>query len=1197
MKKYILIFLILLSATVNTFAQKMSDDNFIYTAKPRKATQASALSALAKTDLTQNVTYFDGLGRPIQTIGIGQGGGANPSNTDIVTHIEYDVFGRQEKEYLPYALANTGNDYLKTGAASATLNYYAAKYPAEIVTPAFNAFSQKAFDSSPLNRVIKQAAPGNDWRLGGGHEVKMEYQTNVANEVKLFTATATWDSTSGLYAIAFINGGSYYSAGQLNKTVIYDENTAATPSEINGSTVEFKNKEGQIVLKRTYEATVKHDTYYVYDSYGNLTYVIPPKADATITAAVLNDLCYQYKYDNRNRLVEKKLPGKQWEFIVYDKLDRVVATGPANSPFSDLTSVGWIITKYDAFNRPVYTGWSTTTAATTAGRTTLQTAQNSTSLTILNESKQTSGTIDGIAAYYTNAVAPTSFKLLTVNYYDNYTFPSTPSITVPTIIEGQNVLSTSQIKGLSAATWVRVPTTSTVLAGETTATFYDNMVRPIRTYKINYLGGYTYTDTKLDFLGKPEYVITKHKKIASSSEVTIKDTYTYSAQDRLLTQTHQINGGTVELLASNTYDDLGQLTSKKVGNIVTAPTQNVNYTYNVRGWLSGINDINSLTKSGDPQDLFAFKINYNAPTTGISGVASLYNGNISETLWATNSDNGIIRSYGYKYDNLNRLKEGVFKKGTTISNAYNETLTYDKNGNILTLIRNGDSETATQIDNLVYSYDAGNKLAKVVDNAPTASKAAGFRDSDLNTVDDYSYDSNGNITKDNNKNITSITYNHLNLPIKIVFFVASSNQTPSIEYIYNALGERTQKIIYSKTAGQDDIRTFDYLDGFQYESLVSPVQGSFASKLLFFPTAEGYVEPNGSSFKYVYQYKDHLGNIRLSYDKSLVIQEENNFYPFGLKQSGYNNVINSSSGALKYKYNGKELQQELSLNLYDYGARNYDPVLGRWMNIDLLAEQGRRWSPYNYAMDNPVYFIDPDGMWPWPSWNSVKQFASGFVSTVGSAIKSAATPLSGYSAKDAIKAGASMANGDSKSSFKTIVNATGNATGIPATIKTIKQAANGDAKAIGSVTAIVVMAVVTHKAGGSKASASAESATMESLSNTVKTTASELKATGKAPSVVVGAELEGQTAIASSGAPPTNVAPQLVEATAEMGGVGTKTASGNTIGCCAEFQAANKLLLDNPSATPGQINFTEAIRPRTGQTVPMCENCKTTFGQ
>ncbi|MBP1223639.1 RHS repeat domain-containing protein [Flavobacterium sp. 1355] len=138
--------------------------------------------------------------------------------------------------------------------------------------------------------------------------------------------------------------------------------------------------------------------------------------------------------------------------------------------------------------------------------------------------------------------------------------------------------------------------------------------------------------------------------------------------------------------------------------------------------------------------------------------------------------------------------------------------------------------------------------------------------------------------------------------------------------------------------------------------------------LKFFPTTEGYVEASGSSYKYIYQYKDHLGNIRISYDKTLAIKDENNYYPFGLKHMGYGApVVNSN---YKYKYNGKELQDELGLNMYDYGARNYDPAIGRWMNIDPLAEKMRRFSPYNYAFDNPIYFIDPDGMAPddWINW-------------------------------------------------------------------------------------------------------------------------------------------------------------------------------------------------------------------------------------
>jgi RHS repeat-associated protein len=814
--------------------------------------------------------------------------------------------------------------------------------------------------------------------------------------VVLFTASTTWNANLGLYSIA-LSGNGYYAPNELYKTITYDENTTAVPSETNGSTVEFKNKEGQVVLKRTYgtvgTGTVneKHDTYYVYDIYGNLTYVIPPKAadligtaaseaDLTSTAvialdntlhlratnsitlkdgfhaqsgsvfsavidngsqSVLDNLCYQYKYDYRNRLVEKKLPGKQWEFIVYDKLDRPVATGPANSPFSDITSDGWLITKYDAFSRPVYTGWMNGTAATTAGRTALQSAQNDPALSVINESKQTSGSLDGIAVYYSNVVAPTSFKLLSVNYYDNYTFPG--GITLPASIEGQTTLTTDQVKGLTTASWTRILTTSGVAVGETTATFYDAKARPVRIFTQNYLGGYTYTDSKLDaFSGQLQYSITRHKRTASNAELMTKDAFTYSPQDRLLTQTHQINGGAIELIANNTYDELGQLISKKVGNNI----QNINYTYNIRGWLKDINNVNALTQGSDPKDLFAFKINYNLPTSSITDVKPLYNGNISETYWATNSDAGIIRSYGYRYDNLNRLKDAVFKNASALTNTYNEALIYDKNGNILSLKRNGiNGGSFALIDDLTYSYagtNRSNQLMMVADNAPAASKAVGFLDSASNAADDYSYDANGNMTKDNNKNITSIAYNHLNLPVKITF--ASSG---NIEYIYNAAGQKVQKIV-NETA--KPAITTDYLGGYQYEN----------ATLKFFPTTEGYAEPLGSSYKYVYQYKDHLGNIRLSYDKNLVIQEENNYYPFGLKHEGYNNVKNGIEN--KYKYNGKELQDELGLNMYDFGARNYDPAIGRWMNIDPLAEKSRRFTPYTYALNNPVFFIDPDGM-------------------------------------------------------------------------------------------------------------------------------------------------------------------------------------------------------------------------------------------
>jgi len=158
-------------------------------------------------------------------------------------------------------------------------------------------------------------------------------------------------------------------------------------------------------------------------------------------------------------------------------------------------------------------------------------------------------------------------------------------------------------------------------------------------------------------------------------------------------------------------------------------------------------------------------------------------------------------------------------------------------------------------------------------------------------------------------------------------------------YVYSADGTKVKK-----TAGS---KVVDYLTGFQYEN----------STLQFFPTSEGYFDLVKN--KYIYNYTDHLGNVRLSYMKSgsgLEIIEESNYYPFGLKHEGYNTSVGNA--AYQYKYNGKELQET---GMYDYGARFYMPDLGRWGVVDPLAEKMTRYSPYNYAFNNPLRFIDPDG--------------------------------------------------------------------------------------------------------------------------------------------------------------------------------------------------------------------------------------------
>lgn len=929
------------------------------------------------------ITYFDGLGRPIQQIANAQ------SNTgkNIVTYIEYDAFGRQVKDYLPYKSDATTLDYVNNPLSELNTFYSNPSLSTNgnsNAEPTSNPYSEKDFEKSPLNRVFKQAAPGTAWAMGSGHEIKLDYQTNTDTEVKYFKVNAIWNAGTGLYDIDNITDNGNYQENKLYKTITKDENWKS--ADINNNTIqEFKDKGGRIVLKRTFNTGDDHDTFYVYDQFGNLTYVLPPLAEGAITN--LYGLCYQYKYDYRNRLAAKKIPGKQWEYIVYDKLDRPVATGPAFSPWGDGT-VGVLISEYDAFSRVTQTGWK--------------------ALTITEASR--SGWQNNLIAG-TNPFVLTANDILTKNYYDNYTYPNAP--TLPTTLPDSTYPIAQKVKGLATGSWVRILTLPSETNGELSYTFYDDKYRPVRSHNNNYLGGYTRVDSNLDFIGKTLFTKTYHKRTGNDTELEIKDNFTYSTQDRLLTHTQQIGQGDVQVIASNTYDELGQLICKNVGGTATAaiPLQKVDYTYNIRGWLKGINDVDNLSGNrGDILDLFAFKLNYddyNAVGVNDTAPQALYNGNISSSYWKTSNDN-TARKYNYSYDNLNRLLEANFLKPENANyvNSYKESLTYDKNGNIQSLVRNGayeDDSYEYEIDNLAYVYHSDNKnqLKKVTDSSGWTE---GFNESkDINSdgftdADDYDYDVNGNMTSDENKGITNIYYNHLNLPTKIIF---DGNLNTKIEYLYDATGKKAaKKVFYMKpvlipcgvgdpskasfkaqncydyVSGSDDT---DYLlGGFQYKN----------NSLQFFPTAEGYAKPGRNGiYDYVFNYTDHLGNVRLSYediDKNGIlgneetviwggvganayvdyispIIEENNYYPFGLKHEGY---IYTAPTDNKYKFNGKELQDELGLNMYDYGSRLYDPARAGWSNIDPLAEKMRRHSPYNYCFDNPMRFTDPDGMAP-----------------------------------------------------------------------------------------------------------------------------------------------------------------------------------------------------------------------------------------
>ncbi|WP_440067155.1 DUF6443 domain-containing protein [Tenacibaculum discolor] len=896
-----------------------SDENYVFTRTYQEA-MLSPLGITQNKEVLEEITYFDGLGRAKQSIGIKQ----SPNKNDVVTHIEYDEFGRKTKEYLPYAEASKSGKIFTGDIANATQTYYQQKYADDFAGVSLpeevNAYSEKQFDNSPLNRVLQQAAPGKDWKLGSGHEIKFDYQTNISGEVKLFGVTTTFADNT--YAPTLTGGTSNYVAGELYKMVTKDENWT---SGLDHTTEEFKNKQGQVILKRTYNEGQKHDTYYVYDDFGNLTYVLPPKAEAQTdkpTTTELNELCYQYVYDHRNRLVEKKIPGKGREYIIYDKLDRPIWTQDKNQ--RDKTTKEWLFTKYDAFGRVVYTGKKNHESE----RTYLQNIiTGPTSTYKQHESRGALRTIAGVNIYYTSDAAPTDVHdIYTINYYDDYNV-DLPDGLGQTVTTSYGVTSTSKTKGLATVSKVKVLESSPA-KWITTVTYYDKKARPIYMYSKNdELGTTDIIESKLDFSGKVLETKTTHTKGSNASIVTI-DSFEYDHMGRVTKQTQKINSQETETIVTNEYDELGQLKTKKVGGTL----QEVDYAYNVRGWLKNINE-----DGKNDNDLFNFTLAYNDPTDPLK---ALYNGNIAQTNWSTlsvnNTSNPVSTQYEYTYDALNRITAAIDNTGEySVGNI--TPISYDLNGNILRMQR---KRVIDADDNFTYTYNNTNKLQSL-----SGSKTGSF-----------TYDVNGNMKTDTRKGITNITYNHLNLPTRVDF------GSRRIEFTYDASGTKLRK----KKIDGSNITTTDYAGGVIYENNV----------LQYFSHPEGYVKKDGSAFNYVYQYKDHLGNVRLTYadtnndgviTPSTEIIEEANYFPFGARHRGYNGNVSANGNSLAQKrgFNGKILNDDLlgsnRLDWYDFGARNYDADLGRWMNLDPLAEKYFDNSPYHYAANNPIFFVDPDG--------------------------------------------------------------------------------------------------------------------------------------------------------------------------------------------------------------------------------------------
>ncbi|WP_176852078.1 DUF6443 domain-containing protein [Mucilaginibacter sp. OK268] len=954
--------------TITSQDQQADDPNLILNNAIRtdivKVVGITSQTQINASNAQTQISYMDGLGRPIQRI-TQQG---SPLQKDIVQFMVYDQYGHQPKQYLPYA-STTTNGSLQTNPAAAQQSFYQTSGQ-QIATD--NApYAGVVYDNSPLQRVLENGAPGSDWQLGS-HTVKSQFRLNTAaDNIMIWTATGP--------------SNSYYAETQLSVNDITDEN--------GNHVLSFTNRLGQLVSKKVQAGTTTWlETIYIYDDAGNLLYQVSPEGVKRIygasppafNATFISAWATAYTYDIKGRLVTKQAPGAAAVYMVYDSNNRLVLMQDGRVRGAYATD-SWYYTKYDEANRVIMTGlyrYSAPPGAT--GSTKQQILQNyldgltyDNATTFAFEKRQ-SGTTYG----YSNQCFPTNVvdaDVLKINYYDDYDFNNTGTPVNQYVNPSQTSFATTAAadnSGLLTGTLSRVISPAGNAGGWIKqALFYDQFGNVIQTQANNLVNqnALDVTSNAVDIYGGH---ITQTKQVKSLSNTTVINKISYDLMDRLTQVALNVNGAaTDQVIGKYEYNEIGQLKDKKLG-LVSGSTylQTVDYRYNIRGWLSSINN-STLTADGgstnnDTNDLFGMTILYNeADGTGLTN-SPKYNGKISEIKWKANdqfsaSTNPVRqRAYTYTYDAADRLTNAQYAANSGSAwnvevNGYNESVgSYDNNGNIQSLTRNIFASGATAfvaMDNLTYNYQNSNSSNQIASVSDASANTLGFNDG-ASTANEYSYDTNGNLTADANKK-EIISYNDINKVSKVAITGGGS-----IEYTYDASGIRIRKVVYN--AAHSPINTYDYLDGFMYSTT-----GTGSALLTCFNTAEGRALSNTTATVFTYEYfiKDNLGNTRVSFHDNgtgvAAITQENEYYPFGMTMQGI--VVRTAQGttANKQLYNGgSELQDDLGFeNSYSTFYREYDPQLGRFNAIDPMVDKYAGWTPYNFAFNDPVGLNDPTG--------------------------------------------------------------------------------------------------------------------------------------------------------------------------------------------------------------------------------------------
>lgn len=843
-------------------------------------------------DVKQITQYLDGLGRPLQTVMKKGSLVTGELAKDFVTPMLYDPFGREAYKYLPFAATSTGsNTSIRDGLFKLNPFQQDSAFNKGMFSEENYYYSETEFEASPLSRINKLMAPGNNW-VGASRGVESKPWINsVADSVRV------WRVTDVAGQLGTYSTDSIYPAGRLFKNVSIDEHGKQV--------VEFKDKAGLVLLKKV-QLYASPDTgtgkghfgwlctYYIYDHLNQLRGVIQPKGVELLAAngwdlsyssnIVLIEQCFRYAYDSRGKMIMKKVPGAGIVQMIYDARDRLVMVQDSVMRVAHQ----WLFTQYDDLNRAKATG--------------LMTDNSYYNNAPYHRSIADTTTIYPVAGAYT-------IDTLTKTFFDDYTWRAPQGNPLSGAVDNssngtgnsnllsgsnstwpypQTISQSAQLFGMVTGTKIKVlGTANTYLY---TVSFYDPKARPVQVQSTNVTGSTDVLTTQYSWAGQALLTITKHEKASPNSQTTVAiSKLSYDSLGRIAkvekkVSNTKVNGGSMpaswKTITAHEYDALGQLKKKK---LASDPLDSLVYDYNIRGWTLGMNRA-YVKDTTSTANFFGFDLGYDRTSftvnsTNKSYAAAQFNGNIGGMLWKSTGDDQL-RKYDFTYDPVNRLTGADFNQLT--SNNFSKTaqidfsvsgLNYDANGNLLNMNQRGwKVGGSVTIDSLLYTYISHtNKLLNVLDRENDAlTKLGDFRSSTAymayftglsqnktTSATDYSYDVNGNLSADKNKDITTIRYNHLNLPDSIVV-----TGKGTIKYVYDAAGTKLKKI----TAEGSKVTSTLYLFG-NYVN----------DTLQYLPQEEGRIRYSITDLALYYDYmiKDHLGNVRMV----LTEEKDTSVYP------------------------------------------------------------------------------------------------------------------------------------------------------------------------------------------------------------------------------------------------------------------------------------------------------------------------------